>query len=163
MNPLDTNVIDVELVKASLTDQAIAGMRDQFLAIKVKDIYDKPGYDAAKAAKKDAVAFRKSVEAVLKEVRRPAMDFQKAVVAREKEILTRVKEVEAHLDAQIAVYDAGKAEVEVPKTPEQQDADAIRALRDAIVAIPMPVPQTAEGARIIGAIREKLNEALLVK
>lgn len=160
---LDPAVVETELVKASITDQAIAKLREDASRLTVRDMYDKEGYEAVKALRITARDFRKSAEAVLKEVRKPAMDFQKAVVAREKEIIESVKEIEAGLQLQEDVYDRGRAEVEIPKTPEEQDADNIRALRNAIVGIYMPVPLTPEGARIMSAIREKLNEALLIK
>ncbi len=161
---LDEAVIDTELVKESLTSQAIAKLREDASKLTVRDMYDKEGYEAAKALRLTARDFRTSVVKVLKEVRKPAKAFQDAVVARENAIVAEVKEIEAGLQLQESVYDTARQAVEVPKTPEQVDADSIRALRDAIVAIYMPATlHTPEGARIVGEIRAKLNEALLVK
>ncbi len=160
---MDPEIIETELVKANMTDMVVAKMRQDYMPLKVKDIYDKPGFAAVKAAMKEARDFRTGVVALLKEVRQPALDFQKRVVAREKEIVEAVKEIESHLKLQADIFDAGRAAPEIVKTPEETDTDAVRTLRDAIIAIPMPTVTTPDAVRVVEGIRAKLTEAILIK
>ncbi len=160
---LDTNVIEVELVKADLTDVAIKKMEDSFMGLSIKDVYDKTGYDVVHSALKEAKSFRIAVEKTLKAVRAPAFEFQKIVVAKEKELSERVKKIEAHLKSQEDIYNQEAIPAAVIQTPEEQDADSIVKLRNMIIDIPMPTMFTTSGKAIVDAIRAKLGEALLIK
>ncbi len=157
---MDPKNIEVELVKANVTDEVIGHMEHSYTRLTVRDVYDKEGYELVVNARKMAREFRLAAVALLKEIRQPALEFQKAVVDREKTIVDRVKAVEAHLKAQEAVF---KAESLPAPEGVPTDEDLVRRLRDAIIAIPMPTVTSVEAKRVVDAIRVKLTEAILIK
>lgn len=137
----DTKVIEVELVKANITDQVINKMRDDYMPLKVKDIYDKPGFEAVTTARKEVKKFRVTVEKILKEVRQPALDFQKSVVAKEKEVVAKISEIEDYLTSQEDIFNRVEHTIVTPLT----DDELIVNYKKALLAVKAPELTTNEG------------------
>lgn len=129
---LDTNVIETELVKANITDQVIAKMKEDYMPLKVNDVYDKVGFEAVNTARKEVKKFRVSVEKILKSVREPAVAFQKAVVAKEKEIVAKISEVEDYLTSQEDIYNRVLPEV---VTDDDYDTKTIEQIKKTLNAV----------------------------
>jgi hypothetical protein len=158
---LDTNVIETELIKANITDQVINKMREDYLPLKVKDIYDKPGFEAVTTARKDVKKFRVNVEKILKLVRQPALEFQKAVVAKEKEVVAKISEIEDYLTSQEDIYNRKVEEVKT-LTPDEQDREMLAILKKQIDGIKFPELQTDSAKQVGIQVKLLLNQASLL-
>lgn len=155
---LDTKVIETELIKANITDQVISKMREDYLPLKVKDIYDKPGFEAVTTARKDVKKFRVNVEKILKLVRQPALDFQKSVVAKEKEVVAKISEIEDYLTSQEDIFNRKVEEVKI-LTPDEQDKEMLTILKKQIDGIKFPELQTDKAKEIGIQVKLLLNNA----
>lgn len=96
------------LITYSVTDAAIASMRAEYMALKVKDFDDKTGYQVCKAARLQVKAKRVEVEKRRVELKAESLDFGRKVDAEAKRISLKLAEVEDHLSAQEAIVDAEK-------------------------------------------------------
>ena len=156
---MEQKTIETELVKANITDQTISKMRSDYLPLTVKDVYDKPGYEAVRSARLEVKKYRVSVEKTMKIIREPAPAFQKDVIAKEKEIVSRLSEVEDHLTAQENIF-TRKDEQVIIKTPEEEDWDKLAVLLKQLSSIKFPELST-EKAKIVSAnARFKVEEAI---
>lgn len=155
---MDNEKIQQELVKANITDQVIAKMRDQFMNLKVIDANDKVGFEAVSTARKEAKKFRVGVEKFLKALREPATMFQKAVVAKEKEISAKIEEIEDYLASQEEIFSPKEVVIDIPMTDDQK----IELYAKTLLAVKIPVVDTEEGKKklegIINALRGILKD-----
>jgi hypothetical protein len=151
---LDTNIIETELVKSNLTNQVISKMKEDYLGLVVKDVYDKPGFEAVSTARKEAKKFRVAVEKCLKAVREPAVAFQRAVVAKEKEIVGQVKEIEEYLTLQEEVFTRKEAELVLPLS----DTEKIASFAKALLTVKPPELETIDGKEKLLKITNLLVE-----
>lgn len=106
-----------EVIKYSVTQEAIQAMRDECLPIVVKDWMDVEGYSAAKEAKKKVVKARTTVDKERQKLKKYFLEGGRAVDAPAKEIFAAIEPVESHLQAQIDV---------VEKELERQEAEKVR-------------------------------------
>lgn len=140
---LDTKVIETELVKANITDQVIARMKTDYMPLKVKDTYDKVGFEAVTTARKEVKKFRVLCEKTLKAVREPAVAFQKSVIAKEKEVVAKISEIEDYLISQEEVMNPKEV------TPESSDEEKVDSYIKKIKAVPVPeITEEIEKARL---------------
>lgn len=154
---LDTKIIETELVKASITDQVISKMKEDFMPLKVKDVYDKVGFEAVTTARKEVKKFRVLVEKVLKVVRQPATDFQKAVIAKEKDIVSRISEVEDYLISQEDIFNRKD---EIQMSPEDSDTDKLLSLAKSLLAIKLPELNTDDAKNKVIKVKVLLDQAV---
>lgn len=143
MNP---EIIEQELVKANITDTVIAKMESDYMGLKVKDAYDKPGFEAVSTARKEAKKFRVACEKLLKSVREPAVAFQKTVVAKEKEISARIEKIEDYLTSQEEVMNPKEIVAEIVVS----DKEKVDMFIKKIQSVPLPeITDESEKARIV--------------
>jgi hypothetical protein len=122
-----------ELVKFDLTEKEIAKrlnfdeealkkVNEEYMAIVVKSVDDKSGFDEAHEARMKIVKFRGKIVKDAKAFRDEANTFSKNVIKVEKYIVGLVTPVEEHLQAQEDIINNEKARIKA-------DADAKEAAR----------------------------------
>jgi len=156
MNNMEHTNIDSELVKANITDQTIASMRERFMTLKVTGLLDKVGYEAVTTARKEAKSFRVTVEKFLKQLREPAVAFQKSVIAKEKDIVGRIEEIEEYLTSQEEIYKPKAVVVDTPMTDEER----MFKFKRNILAVETPKMDSDESQKKADDLRKAIEDAV---
>lgn len=102
--PLE-QVIENTLVKANVTEQVIAALKEKYGDIRLKHIDDKETYLEIKEARKEVRKVGILTEKLCKKGREDAVSIQKKWLAKEKEILGKIAEVEDPLNDEIERFD----------------------------------------------------------
>lgn len=100
-----------DLISYSVTDAAIAQMREKFLEYRVKDFDDKAGYEQCKTARLLVKAKRVEVEKRRVELKADALAFGRAVDAEAKRITNDLSQIETHLQTQQDIIDNEKKRI----------------------------------------------------
>lgn len=95
-----TEAAKAELVKVSVTDQALAELNKQYAGLTIMGTGDKDGYKAVQQGLSHVKKIRTSVEARRKELKAPALEFGRAIDAEAKRITEALTPLEAHLRSQ---------------------------------------------------------------
>lgn len=90
-------LITSELAKFTITDAAIAELREKYMPLTINGIDDKAGYAKVKAARLDVKAKRIELEKKRKEILEGALTYQRAVNKRAKEIFEPLEAIEGYL------------------------------------------------------------------
>jgi len=107
----------VELKKSTVTDEALAHLRNECTALSISDINDLKGYNAVKAAATKVKKIRTSLEAKRKELKEPAIRFGEALDAEAKRIKEQLVPLEEELNKKKQDYEDA---VEAAKREEYQ-------------------------------------------
>lgn len=99
------NTITQELVKHNVTDMVIAGLKDKYGGLQLKDLEDKEGYLEIKVARKEVRQWGILTENLCKKGREDAIAIQRKWLAKEKEVLGKIAEVQDSLDAEMNKYE----------------------------------------------------------
>lgn len=164
MKPENEPNVEVEIEKAlvevNITEQVLTKIKEDYMPLKVKDIYDKPGFSAVETARKEVKKLRIMVEKHMKKLREPAQAFRDAVIAKEKEIVARLEEVETYLEGQEDIFNRTELEQVKELTPEEKDAALIKAMKTSIkrIAVPTDLTTDAAKAKVVAAVK-LLDEA----
>jgi hypothetical protein len=94
-----------ELKQSTITDEALAALKDQYSNMVIAGIEDMKGYKAVNAAVSTLRKIRTSVEARRKELTEPALKFQREVKAEADRISAEIKPLEEKLKEQVANID----------------------------------------------------------
>lgn len=105
--PLE-KVIETALIKANVTDQVIAALKEKFGGMKLKRIDDKESYLEIKEARKSVRKVGILTENLCKEGRDRAVKEQRLWLSKQNEILDKIAEVQDPLDAEIKKFDDEK-------------------------------------------------------
>lgn len=100
-----TEAAKAELVKVSVTDQALAELNKQYAGLTIMGTGDKDGYKAVQQGLSHVKKIRTSVEARRKELKAPALEFGRAIDAEAKRITEALTPIEEHLRTQKATID----------------------------------------------------------
>ncbi len=104
-----------ELVKYSVTDQALDQYREEFLHLTIAGLDDHEGYEKVKEARLFIRAERVNVEKKRVELKAESLEFGRAVDAEAKRITTAILEVEDHLTAEQKKIDDENARIKFEK------------------------------------------------
>lgn len=94
-----------ELKKSTVTDEALAALKEQYSGMVIAGIEDMKGYKAVSAAVSTLRKLRTSVEARRKELTEPALKFQREVKAEADRITAEIKPLEEKLKEQVSNID----------------------------------------------------------
>lgn len=119
---METEVITKELQKYDTTDAAIATLRQQYMALTIKGLDDKDGFDQVHKARMNVKTKRVQVAKRGKELREDAVAFQKAVLTEEKRIIGLLEPIEDHLSDE-------ESRVEQERSRIKAEAEAKEATR----------------------------------
>lgn len=100
-----TEAAKAELVKVSVTDQALAELRTQYQGLTIMGTGDKDGYKAVQQGLSHVKKIRTSVEARRKELKAPALEFGRAIDEEAKRITAALTPLEWHLRSQKEAID----------------------------------------------------------
>jgi hypothetical protein len=92
--------ITKELARFNVTDAAIAGLRDEYMALTIKDLDDKEGFALVHTARMTIKGKRVEVTKAGKDLRAESNAYNKAVLEEEKRILGLLAPIEDHLEAE---------------------------------------------------------------
>jgi hypothetical protein len=104
-----------ELVKYSVTDEALAQYRKEFLPLTIKDMDDVEGYEKVRDARLFIKGERVNVEKKRVELKAQSLEYGRAVDAEAKRITVAIEEVENHLIAEQKKIDDEKARIKFEK------------------------------------------------
>jgi len=94
-----------ELKKSTITDEALASLKEQYGGMIIAGIEDMKGYKAVKAAVTQLRTIRTSIEGRRKELTEPALKFQREVKAEADRITAEIKPLEERLKEQVINID----------------------------------------------------------
>jgi hypothetical protein len=94
-----------ELKKSTITDEALAALKEQYGGMVIAGIEDMKGYKAVKAAVTQLRTLRTSIEGRRKELTEPALKFQREVKAEADRITAEIKPLEDRLKEQVSNID----------------------------------------------------------
>jgi hypothetical protein len=97
---MDVNEITTELTKFDTTAAAIAELSRQYMALEIKGIDDRDGFEACHVARIHIKQKRVAVEKRAKELRADAVRFQKECIAVEKDIVSKLQPIYDYLEDQ---------------------------------------------------------------
>lgn len=97
-----------ELVVYSVTDAAIADLRARYMALSVKGIDDKQGYELCKKARIEVKGYRVEIDKQRKIFKQDALEYGRMVDSKARHITDNLESIEAHLQAQQDVIDKEK-------------------------------------------------------
>jgi chromosome segregation ATPase len=111
-------LVQQEIKKFSVTDEAIAQMRADYMSLSVGGLKDKEGYLAVQDALKDVKGTRVQVEHTRKELNEVPLKWQRTVNTEAKRITEQLQQIEDHLKNQKKGIDDTKARIK----REQEEA-----------------------------------------
>jgi hypothetical protein len=109
-----------ELVKYSVTDEALAQYRKEFLPLTVKGLDDLEGYEKVREARLFIKGERVSVERRRGELKEDSLRYGRAVDAEAKRITEAILEVENHLIAEQKKIDDQVARIKFEKEQREK-------------------------------------------
>jgi hypothetical protein len=109
-----------ELVKYSVTDEALAQYRKEFLPLTIKGLDDVEGYEKVRDARLFIKGERVNVEKKRVELKASALEYGRAVDAEAKRITVAIEEVESHLMAEQKKIDDEKARIKFEKEQREK-------------------------------------------
>jgi DNA repair exonuclease SbcCD ATPase subunit len=109
-----------ELVKYSVTDEALETYRKEFLPLTIKGLDDHDGYEKVKEARLFIKGERVNVEKKRVELKASALEYGRAVDAEAKRITTAIEEIEGHLMAEQKKIDDENARIKFEKEQREK-------------------------------------------
>ncbi len=100
--------IDKALADEGIVETYIAGLKKDYLPLKVNGVTDLEGYEKVKKARLQCKNDRVLVEKICKKGREHAIAIQKKWIAKEKEVVAQISEVENYLIGQENIIDFEK-------------------------------------------------------
>jgi hypothetical protein len=97
----ELSVIDKALVQENVTDQVLAALKENYLALKIGSIDDVQNIDAVEKAKKECSRLRNLAISICKKGREDAIKTQKDWITKEKEVVAQITAVEDHLKGEL--------------------------------------------------------------
>lgn len=106
-----TEQAKAELAKVSVTEQALAELRQQYQGLTIMGTADKDGYKAVQTGISNLRKLRTSIEARRKELKAPALEFGRAIDEEAKRITSQLEALELPLKSEKQrIDDAAEAE-----------------------------------------------------
>lgn len=122
--------IQREVAKLDTNMVAIAELKEKYKGLTIKDVNDKEGYKAMKAAKADIRSKRTKVEAKRKEINADFIAYQRGVNEKAKEYTGLLVEIETPIDTALEQYEKWEKEEE-----ERKEKEASRVLDERVAAL----------------------------
>lgn len=114
--------IENQLVKNNVTEAVIAGLKEKFGGLQLKDLEDKETYLEIKDARKEVRQYGILAEKICKVGREDAIKIQKLWLSKEKEVLGKIAEVQDPLDAEIKKFDDEVERKELAEAQRREEA-----------------------------------------
>jgi len=144
---MDDNYISTELQKFSITDSAIAELKDSYIHLLINGVGDKNGYANVKNARAHMKSVRLDVEKKRKDLKEDSLKFGRAVDKEAKRITTLLMEVESHLEAQMTTIDK-----EIARLEREEHEAKMKKVQDRVSSL------SRVGAHIDLAVVSKMND-----
>jgi hypothetical protein len=113
-------LINREIKKFNITDNAIAELSEKYMALTVTDVNDKETYQAVKAARQIVKGYRIDVDKRRKELTADAVALQKGINKEAYRITDLLEPIETHLKNQEQIFDDEKEKIRVEKEQAKQ-------------------------------------------
>lgn len=130
---VEQSLITTALKEYNITDAAIEKLKSDYMAISVKDVNDKEGYDLAHTARMDIKSRRVDVEKKRKKLKEDALEYGRAVDKEAKRITSLLEPIETYLESQEKIVDDEKARIKAEA--EAKEAARIQARIDRLFAL----------------------------
>jgi len=108
---VEQSMITTALQQYNVTDAVIAKYKSDYMALTVKSVEDKEGYDLCHAARMEVKGKRVEVEKTRKKLKEDALEYGRAVDKEAKRITALLEPIEDHLTAQEKIIDDEKARI----------------------------------------------------
>lgn len=115
-------IIDNTLVRHNVTEAVIAGLKDKYGGLKLRDIEDKETYLEIVEARKDVRKYGILAEKICKAGRSDAIKVQKLWLGKESEVLGKIAEVQDPLDAEIKKFEDEAERKELAEAQRREEA-----------------------------------------
>lgn len=108
---VDNNMIETAIKQYNVTDAAIAKYNKEYMALNVKGVEDKEGYELCHTARMEIKGKRVEVEKTRKHLKEDALEYGRAVDKEAKRITSLLEPIEDHLASQEKIVDDEKARI----------------------------------------------------
>jgi hypothetical protein len=149
-----------ELVKYSVTDEALAQYRKEFLPLTIKGLDDVEGYDAVRDARLFIKGERVNVEKKRVELKASALEYGRAVDAEAKRITVAIEEVENHLIAEQKRIDDEKARIKFEKEQREKLPERLAKLDELDATMSEEELLKMDGPTFVGVLNKFLSAKL---
>ncbi len=129
---MDQEMLGKELQRFNVTDAAIAKMSEEYMALTIKDLSDKDGFDMVHKARMNVKGKRISVEKTRKELKEDALRYGQAIDKEAKRITALLEPIENHLDSEEGKIQAEKDHIKA--VVEAKEVARLQARVDTICA-----------------------------
>lgn len=114
------DLVTQELKKFTVTDAAIAAMSEKFMALTIKGLEDKAGYERVRESRLLVKSKRVEVEKTRKTLKEDSLRFGRMVDAEAKRITSLLEPIEAHLESEETRIDEEKARIKKEEEDRKQ-------------------------------------------
>lgn len=149
-----------ELVKYSVTDEALAQYRKEFLPLTIKGLDDHEGYEKVKNARLFIKGERVNVEKKRVELKASALEYGRAVDSEAKRITTAIEEVEDHLMAEQKKVDDENARIKFEKEQRALLPERFAKLAELDTTMSEEELLKMDGPTFMGVLNTLLSEKL---
>ena len=154
---MNEETIKTELQKYNVTDAAIAKLNADYMALAVKGVDDKAGYEVVKTARIDIKKRRVEVEKTRVQLKAESLEYGRRVDGEAKRITALLEPIETHLIGQEKIVEDEKerlkAEVEAKETARiQARIDRLESMGMGLIAGHYKLPYGVEGVAVPVAI-----------
>jgi hypothetical protein len=149
-----------ELVKYSVTDEALAQYRKEFLPLTIKGLDDVEGYEAVHEARLFIKGERVNVEKKRVELKASALEYGRAVDAEAKRITVAIEEVENHLIAEQKRIDDDKARIKFEKEQREKLPERLAKLAELDATMSEEELLKMDGPTFMGVLNTFLSAKL---
>lgn len=154
---MNEETIKTELQKYNVTDAAIAKLNADYMALAVKGVDDKAGYEVVKTARIDIKKRRVEVEKTRVQLKAESLEYGRRVDGEAKRITALLEPIETHLIGQEKIVEVEKerlkAEVEAKEAARiQARIDRLESMGMGLIAGHYKLPYGVEGVAVPVAI-----------
>lgn len=134
---MEIDPITTSLVKANITEQVIAQLREKAELVSIQDHEDKEGYEAVKKTRLEIRKYRTTAEKICADGRADAIAIQKRWLEAEKKVTGQLKRLEESLKKKEDDFDNYHEQIRLAEEQRIQEERerAERAERDRVTAI----------------------------
>ena len=160
---VEQSMITTALKKYSVTDAVIAKYKQEYMALTVKGIDDKNGYDICHTARMEIKGKRVEVEKTRKKLKEDSLEYGRAVDKEAKRITALLEPIEEHLTAQEKIIDdeLERKRQALINAKLEEEAAAKKAEEDRIAKV--RADQEAEALRLATISKEQSEREAKIK
>ena len=160
---VEQSMITTALKEYSVTDAVIAKYKQEYMALTVKGIDDKNGYDICHTARMEIKGKRVEVEKTRKKLKEDSLEYGRAVDKEAKRITALLEPIEEHLTAQEKIIDdeLERKRQALINAKLEEEAAAKKAEEDRIAKV--RADQEAEALRLATISKEQSEREAKIK